>query len=165
MGYCTTVGIDISSRQSATGVCVLEGSPERARITLLSECGFDESEQLLGITRDPAVEKVAIDTPFGWPEPFASAITEYGRMRLGAVAGIPDSPDTGLVGGQRSRTRSVRGVSSASAMCLAVGMVVACQPRSSSPRYLGSMRGMRPATSSSVSPRSWRRVRTAWPKA
>jgi ATP-dependent DNA helicase UvrD/PcrA len=46
-------------------------------------------------------------------------------------------------------------------MRFAVGMVGECQPRSISPKYFASMRVMRWATCSSVSPRSLRASRTA----
>ena len=64
---------------------------------------------------------------------------------------------------QRSLTRSDRLVSSASAIRLAVGIVGECQPRSISPRYLASIRRMRWATCSSVSPRPSRASRIASP--
>lgn len=64
---------------------------------------------------------------------------------------------------QRLLTRSESLVSSASAIRLAVGIVGECQPRSISPRYLASIRGMRWATWSSVSPRRSRVSRIASP--
>jgi len=53
--------------------------------------------------------------------------------------------------------------SSASAIRLAVGIVGECQPRSISPRYFASIRGMRRATASSVSSRASRAWRIASP--
>lgn len=63
----------------------------------------------------------------------------------------------------RLLTRSERLMPSASAIRLTVGSVGECQPRSISPRYLASMRGMRCATWSSVSPRPSRASRIASP--
>jgi hypothetical protein len=65
--------------------------------------------------------------------------------------------------GQRPLNKSERLTPRASAIRLTVGIVGECHPRSISPRYLPSIRGMRLATWSSFSPRSLRVARIASP--
>lgn len=72
-----TVGVDLASQPENTAVCVIDWGPESAHVTAL-ECGrFDgqilDDATLLGLMLD--ADKVAIDAPFGWPEPFTRAIS------------------------------------------------------------------------------------------
>lgn len=72
----TTVGVDLASQPPNTAVCVINWSPESAVVTALASGSFGgrllDDVTLLSIMEN--ADKVAIDAPFGWPEPFTRAI-------------------------------------------------------------------------------------------
>jgi predicted nuclease with RNAse H fold len=74
-----TLGIDLSTRPSCTGVCVLEWSDRRARVAGLTHVGYDSNDALTDLIENVRPAKVAIDAPFGWPMPFTQALSIYTR--------------------------------------------------------------------------------------
>src|SRR4051812_7491601 len=92
----TTLGIDLASQPRNTALCVVAWRSDRAEIVALARGGRgveEPTDELLvasacgtraigggwGDAGRPA--KVAIDAPFGWPEPFARAVAAHGRMK------------------------------------------------------------------------------------
>jgi len=73
--HTRTVGIDLSSQPIRTVACVIEWGRPRARILLFHENADDAA--LLELMLDPAVTKVGIDAPFGWPTEFVNAVHDY----------------------------------------------------------------------------------------
>lgn len=73
-----TVGIDLASQAPSTAVCVLDWSTAPARVRTLARGKLGpeplEDAVLLRLARQPNVDKVAIDAPFGWPMPFVEAL-------------------------------------------------------------------------------------------
>jgi Protein of unknown function (DUF429) len=88
----TTLGIDLASQPRNTALCVMAWSPDRAEIVALARGAWgDETltdEVLVAAARGrrprasdaKGPTKVAIDAPFGWPEPFVRAIAAHGGM-------------------------------------------------------------------------------------
>ena len=81
-GGFATVGIDLASQPQNTAVCVINWSQESAIVSALASGSFGGRElddaTLLSIMEN--ADKVAVDAPFGWPEPFIRAISsEPGR--------------------------------------------------------------------------------------
>lgn len=72
-----TAGIDLASQAEDTAVCVIDwsepGSP--SQVVPWSK-GWDD-DQLMEVLRDPSIDRVGIDAPFGWPIEFVSAISAY----------------------------------------------------------------------------------------
>ena len=66
-----TLGIDLASQARNTAACLIAWE-ERPRVRVL-ECGWDDGRLLAAIAR---ADKVGIDAPFGWPEPFVQALNE-----------------------------------------------------------------------------------------
>lgn len=86
----TTVGVDLASQPQNTAACLIEWGQETAVVTALASGTFGgrllDDAMLLSIMGN--ADKVAIDAPFGWPEPFIRAISsEPGRWPLS-----PDQP-------------------------------------------------------------------------
>ncbi|WP_231982187.1 DUF429 domain-containing protein [Mycobacterium sp. E2327] len=77
LGGFTTVGIDLASQSDNTAVCVIIWSHESAQVSALASGTLHGSKlddsALLSVMKD--ADKVAIDAPFGWPQPFISAIS------------------------------------------------------------------------------------------
>jgi hypothetical protein len=71
-----TIGIDLAAQPAGTGVCVAcwDEDARRARVDLRMRATDDELLELIAQTQP---EKVGIDTPFGWPEPFVAALNAY----------------------------------------------------------------------------------------
>jgi hypothetical protein len=92
-----TIGIDLASRPAGTAVCVISWDTNGARVTLLTRGRWGERQLDDGVLCDlirgetefglPA--KVAIDAPFGWPEPFVDAV----RAHHDRTAAWPPSED------------------------------------------------------------------------
>jgi hypothetical protein len=71
-----TVGIDLASQPRDTGVCTIEWSPDGGRVIQLGGGRWDD-DALLELIAEPAVTKVGIDAPFGWPLAFIDATATY----------------------------------------------------------------------------------------
>jgi hypothetical protein len=89
-GPLVTVGIDLASQPDNTAICVINWGQGSATVSALASGNFRgrglDDATLLFIAED--ADKVAIDAPFGWPEPFIRAISsEPGRWPLD-----PDEP-------------------------------------------------------------------------
>lgn len=86
----TTAGVDLASQPQNTAVCVINWGQGYAEVAGLSS-GYFYGELLNDATLleiMKTVDKVAVDAPFGWPEPFARAInSEPGKWPL-----HPDQP-------------------------------------------------------------------------
>jgi Protein of unknown function (DUF429) len=91
----TTLGIDLASQPRNTALCVVAWWAHRAEIRALARATWRDSELtdalLVAAARGAhAIDggwgdgghpvKVAIDAPFGWPEPFADAVSAHGRL-------------------------------------------------------------------------------------
>ena len=71
-----TVGIDLASQSQETGVCVIDWTQAPAHaVARGGEKATDDV--LVALMTDPAVGKVAIDAPFGWPLAFMDVICTY----------------------------------------------------------------------------------------
>lgn len=70
-----TVGIDLSTDPKKTGVACIRWAGAGATLLRL-EVGWDVSR--LADLRDDS-DWIAIDAPFGWPDPFVRAIVEWSR--------------------------------------------------------------------------------------
>jgi Protein of unknown function (DUF429) len=84
-GSFATVGVDLASQPQNTAVCVINWGQESAIVTALASGWFGgkalDDATLLSIMED--ADKVAVDAPFGWPEPFIRAISsEPGQWPL-----------------------------------------------------------------------------------
>jgi hypothetical protein len=73
-----TLGIDLASQPKLTGICEIAWESGRASVT---EIGVDvndtELKRRLGSAR---LDKIGIDIPLGWPDPFVAAITNHHAM-------------------------------------------------------------------------------------
>lgn len=72
-----TVGVDLSSQPKDTAVCIIGWRQGTAEVHALS-CGHLagqvlDDDALVAVMED--ADKVAINAPFGWPEPFIRAIS------------------------------------------------------------------------------------------
>lgn len=68
-----TLGIDLASQAANTAVCEIEWSDNRA-IVQDPIVGLGDVDLLELI---PSAAKVGIDCPFGWPDPFAAAVSAH----------------------------------------------------------------------------------------
>lgn len=73
----TTLGIDLASQPGRTAACLIEWRGGRGAIRPIGEPKRLTDERLLELMRDPAVTKVGIDAPFGWPLEFVDALMTY----------------------------------------------------------------------------------------
>lgn len=71
-----TLGIDLASQPKETGVCVIEWRSDGGEVVELEKRMLDD-DALLALMLDPAVSKVGIDAPLGWPLAFIDAISTY----------------------------------------------------------------------------------------
>lgn len=93
----TTFGIDLASRPANTAVCVIAWNEGNAEVRALARSTWNgtalhdkllstASRGLWGLDGDGGwgaaggPVKVAIDAPFGWPEPFTEALAAHRRM-------------------------------------------------------------------------------------
>jgi len=74
-GPTWTLGIDLASQPSDTAACLIEWSAGRALAERYE--GRLDDEQLVELIREPKIEKVAIDAPFGWPDEFVEAVSAW----------------------------------------------------------------------------------------
>jgi predicted nuclease with RNAse H fold len=92
----TTLGIDLASQPRNTALCAVAWSSERAEIVALARGGWGAEKLTDGVLVDAAcgahaiedgwgdtgrAAKVAIDAPFGWPEPFVRAVEAHHRLK------------------------------------------------------------------------------------
>jgi len=68
-----TLGIDLATEPSRTAVCTVSWDGAGAVADFLAEPATDEAL----ITACRTVDKVGIDCPFGWPEPFVDALVAH----------------------------------------------------------------------------------------
>lgn len=68
-----TVGVDLASQDKKTALCVIDW--DAGRVVRL-QVGVSD-EEIVDATTAPGVEKLAIDAPLGWPEPFVRALASY----------------------------------------------------------------------------------------
>jgi hypothetical protein len=72
-----TAGIDLASQPEDTAVCVIDwtdgGAPSNVDIWSASWTDDD----LVKLMRDPTIDRVGIDAPFGWPIEYVTAISSY----------------------------------------------------------------------------------------
>ena len=71
-----TLGIDLASQAKETGVCAIDWSRSPASVVELEKLDLHD-DHLLALMCDPAVGKVGIDAPFGWPAAFIDAVTSF----------------------------------------------------------------------------------------
>jgi len=74
-----TLGVDLASQPALTAVCLIEWTAVDANIRLL-HVDVDDAE-IIQLASGPAVAKVGIDAPFGWPARFVEAVSEYAHGR------------------------------------------------------------------------------------
>jgi predicted nuclease with RNAse H fold len=72
-----TLGIDLAAQPRNTAACLIAWSESPPRIVRLDQ-GLDD-ESLVLLINDPAVSRIGVDAPFGWPMEFADAIASYGQ--------------------------------------------------------------------------------------
>src|SRR4051812_8584898 len=72
-----TAGIDLSASPKTTAICRIRWSGTSATAELEPAHGTDDriAEALSG------AERTGIDAPFGWPEPFVTAVTAHAKGR------------------------------------------------------------------------------------
>lgn len=90
----TTLGIDLASQPRNTALCVIAWKPDGAEVVALCRSSWGDTplyDKLLvssarglwgiegGWGDDGRPVKVAIDAPFGWPDPFVEALTLHHR--------------------------------------------------------------------------------------
>lgn len=70
-----TVGVDLATEPRRTGVCVVTWTDGRAAAEFPTSLADDDG--LLRVMGD--ADKVGVDCPFGWPDPFVDAIAAHAR--------------------------------------------------------------------------------------
>jgi predicted RNase H-like nuclease len=70
-----TIGVDLAAQSKETAVCVLNWSHRRATMGTLAVGAGDDD--ILDLVRAENPAKVAIDAPFGWPNPFVTAVSQH----------------------------------------------------------------------------------------
>ena len=71
-----TLGIDLASQPSETGVCLIDWTDGVGDVIDVQRDVLSD-EVLIELMRDSRVAKVGIDAPFGWPLAFIDAVTTY----------------------------------------------------------------------------------------
>lgn len=80
-----TLGVDLASRPKGTATCLIGWDRGSARIETLSMGATDaDLHELFG-----RADKIGIDAPFGWPAPFARAITAYSAETIWPATDLP----------------------------------------------------------------------------
>lgn len=82
-----TLGIDLASQPDNTGVCRIDWTGDQGVVQALPSGKLTDAA-ILDLILDPAVTKVGIDAPFGWPTPFTDALVAYRERGV-----WPDEPD------------------------------------------------------------------------
>jgi hypothetical protein len=76
-GRFVTVGVDLASQADDTAVCIIRWGSQAAAVDALGKGYLDgrrlDDDALVDILKHG--DKAAIDAPFGWPEPFITAIS------------------------------------------------------------------------------------------
>ncbi|HMJ33917.1 MAG TPA: DUF429 domain-containing protein [Baekduia sp.] len=68
----TVLGIDLAAGAPKTYACLLEPSDDQLHARIAAGCGDEELRQMAH-----GCAKVAIDAPFGWPDPFVDALVAH----------------------------------------------------------------------------------------
>lgn len=68
-----TAGVDLAAESKKTAVCVVQWATDRATVTAL-QLGADD-DAVLRVCSE--VDRAGIDCPFGWPEPFLTALSAH----------------------------------------------------------------------------------------
>jgi hypothetical protein len=73
-----TLGIDLASQPELTGICEITWGPGRASITdIRVDVNDTELKRKLGSDR---LDKIGVDIPLGWPDPFVAAMNHHRAM-------------------------------------------------------------------------------------
>jgi predicted nuclease with RNAse H fold len=72
-----TGGIDLAAQPNATALCIVEWRDGAAAVVALDQPVTNAG--LVSAFED--VEKLGVDVPLGWPQPFVDAITTHSRLR------------------------------------------------------------------------------------
>jgi predicted nuclease with RNAse H fold len=72
-----TVGIDLSAQPKKTAACVIEWA-EIAHLMYLK--GGATDDDLIAVVQRYVPTKAAIDSPFGWPSAFVSAVADFAHL-------------------------------------------------------------------------------------
>ena len=99
-----TLGIDLASQPENTGACRIDWFGEHGVVNPFPDRALTD-DVVLDLIRDPAVTKVGIDAPFGWPTAFVDALIAY-RHRLTWPDG-PGSREVQLTMELRATDRAV----------------------------------------------------------
>lgn len=83
-GVVTTAGIDLATQPERTAACVVEWVDGRGRVELHA----DRSDDGLVAICDE-VDKVGIDCPLGWPDPFVAALVDHRDGKGWPGRGVP----------------------------------------------------------------------------
>src|SRR5947208_1451983 len=75
-GAMTTLGVDLASQAKNTGFCAIEWEDGIARVSRVG-LGLADKEFL---TFAEQCDKVGIDAPFGWPQPFVNALNAHSHF-------------------------------------------------------------------------------------
>jgi predicted nuclease with RNAse H fold len=82
-GGVRTVGVDLAAQAKHTAVAVVEWEPGRARVADIEVPADDDA-----VLRHSALaDKVGIDCPLGWPEPFVEFVRAH---RAKALVSVPE---------------------------------------------------------------------------
>lgn len=83
-----TLGIDLAAQPERTAVCAVEWDGGSALAEVLP--GRHDDARLLDLMRQPW-DKIGIDCPLGWPEPFVEAVTAHRSGKRWPARGLdPD---------------------------------------------------------------------------
>lgn len=72
-----TVGIDLASQPKGTAACTIAWRSTGGWVLPPEERPLTDAV-ILELLRDPAIRRVGIDAPFGWPTEFVEAVTTFG---------------------------------------------------------------------------------------
>ena len=81
-----TAGIDLASQDDNTAVCVAEWSETGNSGTISRWSPGWSDDDLIELMRDPDIDRIGIDAPFGWPFEYVSAISAYRDHGIWPVA-------------------------------------------------------------------------------
>jgi hypothetical protein len=81
------LGVDLAAQPEHTAACLIDvdDAAGRARAVELGDAPMDDAH-LLDLMRHPAVRKIGIDAPLGWPDEFVRAVAAYGAAGAWPVA-------------------------------------------------------------------------------
>lgn len=84
-----TLGVDLAAQPKKTAACVLSWDADAATVESLAT-GLDDPA-LLASVEQHAPSKIAVDAPFGWPQPFVAAVSSHstgGRWTDAEIAAL-----------------------------------------------------------------------------